>query len=320
MPQPRKRLVSLDDTPYYHCIARCVRRAYLCGIDPVTGFDFEHRRQWIVDRMNWLSSIFAIDICAYAVMNNHYHVVLRIDLDKAREWSDKEVAERWMRIFSGPMQIRRWLDNAALEEGEIAIMKKYIDTWRNRLYNLSWFMRCMNEAIARMANEEDKCTGRFWEGRFKSQALLDERALLSCMAYVDLNPIRAAIAKTPEESDYTSIQQRIRFPANNNLLPFSNGFDWSDGLPYGARDYLELVDWAGRAVQNNKKGSIPLDTPTILCRLMMDKKVVVGYMLRKPDLPLRAIGPWSRLRAMAKSVGLKFIHGKSLSEQLCPER
>jgi len=71
-------------------------------------------------------------------------------------------------------------------------------------------MQLLNQYIARQANIEDKVTGCFWESRFKSQALLDERALLTCMAYVDLNPIRAAMAKTPENSDYTSIQERIK--------------------------------------------------------------------------------------------------------------
>ena len=104
MPEPRHRQISLEDTPYYHCISRCVRRAFLCGSDPLTGFDFEHRRQWIVDRIKLLSSVFAIDLCAFAIMSDHYHIVLRIDVERAKQWTDHEVAKRalqenlWVKI------------------------------------------------------------------------------------------------------------------------------------------------------------------------------------------------------------------------------
>jgi len=170
-----------------------VRRAFLCGVDSHTGFNFEHRRQWIVDRIKLLSSVFAIDLCAYAVMSNHYHLVIKIDVDEARQWSDEEVARRWMQIFSGSVLMHQFLANASLTKAELAYIADLLSTWRGRLCDLSWFMRCLNEPIARMANSEDQCTGRFWEGRFKSQALLDVRAVLACMTYVDLNPIRAAI-------------------------------------------------------------------------------------------------------------------------------
>ncbi len=99
MTRARYTQVSLDSTSYYHCICRCVRRAFLCGKDHYSGQDYEHRRQWVVDRLAVLAEVFAIDLCAYAVMSNHYHVVVRINQQKALSWSDREVAERWMQLF-----------------------------------------------------------------------------------------------------------------------------------------------------------------------------------------------------------------------------
>jgi putative transposase len=318
MPQPRHRQVSLDDTPYYHCISRCVRRAFLCGKDAHTGFDFEHRRQWIVDRIRLLCSVFSVDLCAYAVMSNHYHVVIRIDADAVDRWTDQEVAQRWMQIFTGPRLMHQYLGNVDLTEAELKYVADLFSTWRNRLCDLSWFMRCLNEPIARMANAEDHCTGRFWEGRFKSQALLDARAVLSCMAYVDLNPIRAAMAKTPEQSDYTSIQERILQPENTCLRAFGENEDV--GIPFDLKDYLELVDWGGREIKSNKRGYIPAHTPAILTRLNMGSAPVLNY-LRKADQPVfGAIGPVTMLRAFAKSVGRSFIKGQALGNGLFPEK
>jgi len=163
-------------------------------------------------------------------------------------------------------------------------------------------MRCANEPIARKANEEDEVTGRFWEGRFKSQALLDEQALIACMAYVDLNPIRARIADTPEHSDYTSIQQRIQAalktppPADlkqrpqqpENLLPFA-GYPREDmpaGLPFQLTDYMELVDWSGRSLREDKKGAITADVPPILQRLDMEAKQFL-YLAKNFESPFK---------------------------------
>jgi len=169
-----------------------------------------------------------------------------------------------------------------------------------------------------MANSEDHCTGRFWEGRFKSQALLDARAVLACMAYVDLNPIRAAMAKTPEQSDYTSIQERILHPETHILRPFAE--QETDGIPFNLKDYLELVDWGGREIKQHKRGYIPASAPPILIRLRMDAAPVLDYLARA-DLPgFGAMGPVSMLRSFAKSLGRRFIKGHAFGERLCPER
>lgn len=305
MPRPRKRLVSLQDTPYYHCISRCVRRAFLCGVDETSGYSFEHRRQWIVDRILLLRSVFTIDVCAYAVMSNHYHVVLHVDVERAKKLTPREVASRWLKLFSGPPSVRPWLEEGLLSTAEQQQIDDWIVTVQDRLSDISWFMRCLNEPIARMANAEDDCSGRFWEGRFKSQALLDETALLQCMAYVDLNPVRAGMAKTPECSDYTAIHRRIKRPADTNLMPFADQQPMNSSIPCTWFHYLELVDWSSRVVVSPKKHELPEHTPPIIQRLGLDRDKFSDYLRTRPDSLPNALGSVAALRRLARSFGLK---------------
>jgi hypothetical protein len=148
-----------------------------------------------------------------------------------------------------------------------------VECYRRRLIDISWFMRLLNEGIARQANQEDNCTGRFWEGRFKSQALLDEAALAACMAYVDLNPVRAKMAETPEKSEYTSVKKRITQAKKGlqpvDLLPFVGNPRklMPKGLSFDLKDYLELIDLTGRCIREDKSGYIEQNQPEILIRL-----------------------------------------------------
>ena len=292
MTKPRKELISVSDTPYYHIVSRCVRRTFLCGYDHQTNTNYEHLKQWIVDRIQLLSSLFSIDLCSYAIMSNHYHLVVHINADKTKTWSNKEIAIRWTTLFQGPLLIQNWLNGLTLNKTQQQTVNDIIAIWRDRLSDLSWYMKCLNEPIARRSNKEDKCTGHFWESRYKSQALKTNQALLACMAYVDLNPIRARQADTPENSDYTSIQERIKPKWNlketierqikqktlppiaphairqikpAKLMPLNNRA--SEALPFNLNDYLELVDWTGRIIREDKRGYIKSDTPPILERL-----------------------------------------------------
>lgn len=211
MTRPRSSLVCLSDTPWYHVVNRCVRRAFLCGADALTGQDFDHRRGWIETRIRELASVFTIDVAAYAVMSNHYHVVLRVDAARAAALDDEAVLQRWTQLFTGPLLVQRYLSDARSQMGQAECDKvnEFASLYRQRLADLSWFMRVLNESIARQANAEDGVRGRFWEGRFKSQALLDEQALLAAMAYVDLNPIRAGMAGSLQDSEHTAIKARL---------------------------------------------------------------------------------------------------------------
>ena len=236
MTLPRKQLIAIEATPYYHIITRCVRRAFLCGKDKYSGNCYEHRRKLIVDRIKELTGVFNIDICAYSIMSNHYHLVLKVNCTK--DWSERKCLIDWSSLCGISDICLRYIKHESLSKAELNLVYLQADVYRKRLMNISWFMKLLNEYIARAANVEDDVTGSFWESRFKSQALLDERALLTCMAYVDLNPIRAAMAKTPEDSNYTSIQERI-IAKISDLLKM--GFNDNE-IPYSLVDYCDLVD------------------------------------------------------------------------------
>jgi putative transposase len=208
---PRSHYVNEEQEGVYHCFNRCVRRAFLCGFDSLTLRDFSHRKTLLVERLRYLAAIFAIEVCAYAILENHYHSILRTRPDIVALWSDREVATRWLTLFPR----HRDKDGIPMPPFEIDICAladrpDRIAQLRHRLSSLSWFNGRLNEFIARAANKEDRVKGRFWESRFKCQTLLDEAAIAACMVYVDLNPIRAGLAGTPQESDFTSIQERIR--------------------------------------------------------------------------------------------------------------
>ena len=334
MTRARREQISLAETPYYHCISRCVRRAFLCGYDRYADRDYEHRRGWIRAKMGELVEIFALDLYAYAIMSNHYHVVLRVDEDTAAEWTDDEVLRRWTRLFKGPELVRMHLAGDVLSEAESDEVARVAALWRERLMDISWFMRYLNEAIATEANREDGCKGRFFEGRFKSQALLDERAVLACMAYVDLNPVRAGIAETPEDSDYTSVQQRSRplaepsEPADETqaddaptLAPLVTAESADDAEPDGIgavrlMDYLELVDHTGRALREDKRGAIPSNALPVFQRLGIEPETWMRHMRPRRNHQLQALGAEPAMRRFAETLGRQWLWGMRSSAGL----
>jgi len=319
MPRIRRRfLIDPTEVGAYHCINRCVRRTFLCGKDELSGKDYEHRRQWIQDRMQFLAAQFGVDVLGFAVMSNHIHVILRNRPDVVQNWSDNEVARRWWNVFPK----RRDREGHPQEPTDFELLAITFDAERfgeirQRLSDVSWFMRCLVEPIARSANREDLCRGRFWEGRFKCVPILDESALAACLAYVDLNPIRAGIAETPETSRFTSVYERLQVvvqPAtaapvevapneptvqvtSRNSRECSrttrtrqlsgagwlSPFELSGGtsaarvpnerasntgcLPMSFGEYLNLLDWTGRQIREDKRGVIPSDLAPILERL-----------------------------------------------------
>lgn len=316
---PRKRQICLDQTLYYHCVSRCVRRAFLCGVDKVTGRSFEHRRQQIEARLHHLATIFAIDVAAYAVMSNHYHVVLRVNPEEVATWEDAEICERWRKLFKLPLTVQRFLDGERMEPLELDAARAQVGIYRERMTSISWFMKCLNTDIARAANREDDCTGRFFEGRFKCQALLDEAALLKCMAYVDLNPVRAGVAPTAEAATHTSLAHRIA-TTTNVLLPFAVQSETAaqesssqhpfgtECIPFPFDAYCELVAWTAQHVHS--KGTA---TPPPLLRAVDINPGAWQLTMQNGGLErTRVLGALKRIREFASAIGQAWMRGPQL--------
>ncbi len=288
----RRDVLADSEVQVVHCINRCVRRAYLCGQDPLTGTNYEHRRELIRHRLEFLAGIMGVEVLGYAVMSNHFHCVLRSRHDVVTTWSDDEVAQKWWMLCPA----RKNEDGSPAEPTDFELNsvrndRKGLNDKRARLSSISWFMRFLSERIAKEANKHDQCSGRFWEGRFKSQVLLDDVAILACLQYVDLNPVRATIAATPESSDFTSVQDRIvdlkaaeevSMPdAQHIRIEHGQRAGWLAPIPLepkrqavrakqtgrrasnkgclsiGLGDYLQLLDWTGRADRSVRASVVP---------------------------------------------------------------
>ncbi|WP_420933965.1 transposase [Alteromonas sp. A081] len=323
MPKTRKSQISLSDTPYYHCVSRCVRRAFLCGTEQ--GQSFEHRRQWVEDRIHVLSDVFTIDVCAYAVMSNHTHLVLHVCKDKAQTLTTEQIVLRWHTLYKGTLLTQCYASQETrkdLSEAQVEAVEISAEIWRKRLCDISWFMRSLNEYIARAANKEDDCSGHFWEGRFKSQALLDDAALAACMAYVDLNPVRANLAVSPEDSCHTSIQYRIRAAragkTSKRLMPLKNtpeqNIEYS--LPFTLIDYLHLIDATSRYILPNKRNKVVSQVPHILERLNIGTEKWLILTTQFEICFKQAAGQVIHLEQYAQRRRQQRVHGRQTAMRL----
>lgn len=187
--RPRNQLVHPDRQSIYHCTQRCVRRAYLCGLDPVSGKDYEYRRRYVEDRLEELAGAYAISVLNHAVLSNHLHTLLRTEPRIAGRWSTAEVVRRWWRIH--PQRDRKGRPVELTDQilDKLSKDKKLIRKWRKRLCHLPWFMKDLAEWMARKCNREDQVTGRFWKRPMSCVTplgwmKLGWQATLACPAYV----------------------------------------------------------------------------------------------------------------------------------------
>ena len=309
----RMHIVDATVGGTYHVVSRCVRQAWLCGRDAITGRDFSHRRRWIEEKILALAAQYAVAIYAYAVMSNHVHLVIRTDPDSPQQWDAETVLRRWFAISPRKRDDETLQQRIAANAGNEALVAEY----RSRLGSLSWFMRSLNESIARAANAEDGCKGRFWEGRFRCQALLDEVAVLSAMTYVDLNPVRAKVVDKPEAAEHVSFRQRFKTTrggdASSPLLPIAGC-----GPPRSVSqtEYLKLVDETGRAVRDDKPGVIDRALPSIARRLGMSESAWIDQVQGTQSGYWRAIGLVESLLDKAVELKQRWLRGVAFARRL----
>ncbi|WP_373190971.1 hypothetical protein [Halomonas sp.] len=257
-------------------------------------------------------------------------------------------------LFTGPLLVQRYRAGADQLPAEVAAVKKLAATYRERLRDVSWFMRLLNEAIARQANAEDNVKGRFWEGRFRSQALLDEAAILSAMTYVYLNPIRAGMAETPETSAHTSVAERlaalpgdaeqgratssedgpinapdapaVRVPAwcetlpLQPLMPFDATARLPTAIPFSFEDYLELVETTGRCQRPDKRGRIDGHVPKLLDRLGIDPEAFIAASTTLLTRFGSAVGTPQRLTACCAERQARHLRGMRMARKVFQRR
>ncbi len=336
MTRPRSLIIDEQREGFYHCVSRCVRRAFLHGVDSHTGNNYDYRKDWLHQRLKFLAGIFWVDVGGYAVMDNHVHVLLRNRPDLSQAASARAVARRWLLLYPK----RRDAKGLPLEPSEKEIRQltddsERITELRQRLASISWFMKCLKEYIARKANKEDGCTGRFWEARFKCTALLDEAAVLACLVYVDLNPIRANLAETPETSYFTSAEERIREQVKchsndwtcagikgekrsvhghqkdsvNWLCPLRDQGNRRGFLSIDLSNYLEILDWTGRQLVADKPGVIPEHLPPILTRLSINPRHWLDSACRFGKLFSVVAGTETHMKEAAARMGQKWVRG-----------
>jgi REP element-mobilizing transposase RayT len=350
---PRRDQIDPTSPTWVHATSRCVRRAFLAGDR------YAHRKQWIEDRLRLVASCFAAEVAGYAVMANHVHVIVKMDRSVAMTWEAVEVVRRWLSIYP-----RHFTNDGTpvLPSDEIlallAANHTQVACWRMRLSDLGWFMKAFKEPIARRANKEDGCTGAFWEGRYHSAVLLDQTALIACMAYIDLNPIRANLTDRPERSHYTSAYRRIRARNRHRAAEkiktskpreaerllakvglHTNAAHNEDGLwltplrqcivgeplannRFTPDDYLTLLDATGRLLKHGKRGNIPPTLAPILQRLELSIDAWLATMLGWRMFALgAAMGHHAARAAEASRRGLRWLRNRCpLFSMLSPKR
>ena len=311
MATPRKKLVDPTNPCAYHLASRCTRGMFLCGWDRLTRKQYAHRRRWLVKRARALAKCFAIELHTYAVMSNHFHLVVFYDPTACDTWTDEEVAHRWVEAFPPPEPSKArhgrfaaekiWERRKADKREQILLSPDRLTRARRSLGSLSDYMKHLKQPIARRANEEDGCEGHFFEQRFYSGALLTEKAIIAAMAYVDLNPVRAKLVEQLAEYEDASFAERVKENSAESLSAYLRPL--ASGLgSHQTRIEMTLGDYLGLLEGMAAAEIAPRAQAALSDRVAEWRSRVVALRKRQ-----RAYGSAELLRQWTTERGLRFL-------------
>ena len=333
----RRKLLGGNRQGTYHCWARCVRRAFLCGRDPYSKKDYSHRRRWIMEREEQLAALFTIDIEFHTELSNHLHIVLRTCPRAAKKLTPEEVVRRWLTItklskcFTDELPE---IDEKRVKE--LAKDKKKVAKLRKRLSKVSWFMGTLLENIARRSNCEDATSGKFWSTRYGCRECTDPGSVLICGIYVDLNLIRAGEASSVKTAKFTSVYQRLQarkqsrhsksradgWLAELTLRPERKDEEHlADSsrtvrratdmgvLPMSLQDYVYLLDWTAQMIKSGKRSTIPKDIESVLDHMQVNPETWLDTVKKYDKIFSHAIGSPDSMEKVAARLGVHHLKG-----------
>ncbi len=253
--RPRHLQVRPHTITYYHTMSRCVRKMKL--------LDDVKRKDFMLSWLKQLHAAYAVEVCRYSMMGNHFHLILRINLEMAQGWAAREVVERWARLHPPRDWGYRPLAGEALEGwiANQARIPEMVEKLREKLVNLGQFMKDFKQRVAEAFNKADEASGVFWGGRYTCVPIESESQLLACMTYVDLNPHAAGQCERPEDDPHTSLHESVRSREKERQQRVCAGISGVEQMP--PRDVC-AAQAAGALAQESVEEGVAAVNPAIV--------------------------------------------------------
>lgn len=333
----RKEIIRPNQVAVYHCWATTLPKMVLCGKKGKK--DYDHRKEWIRARLVQMSEVFAVEVCGYSINKDRLDVVIRVRPDVAKKWSKEEVARRWKMIH--PQDRDRELEFETVKPSkqqtqELLADKGQLEECRKRLFDVTWFVRDLCEAVARRMNREEGRKGRVWYGRFRTRQILDAPAALAACVALEASPVLSGCTGDIAQGGYSSACDRIagvkarakakaRAPRSNDPDAWLNPLDAGkprgktpakSAFPMNPSDYVQVVEWTGKQFAAKKMDAAPpADVAAAIKKMGLDPENWLEFVANLNERFTRAVGSPALMAKEAKRIGKSWFRGHIHAEE-----